>query len=96
MAFVGIVVKPGKAGVFVPPPENWNLHLSQASLPATVKENTRVSVLAKANSEDDGVIICTLNAGKADSVPLDLFFDHYAEFTLLGASAGVEVHLSGE
>jgi FK506-binding nuclear protein len=96
MAFWGLVVKPGKESPYVPPPENWTLHLSQASLPATTKENTRVSILAKLNSEDPGVIICTLNAGKTDSVPLDLFFDRYVEFKVLGGAAGVEVHLSGE
>lgn len=99
MAFFGLVVKAGsKPAVFVPPPEAWNLHLSQASLPATVKEGTRVSVKCKYGSGDESgeeVIICTLAAGKLDSVSLDLFFDRYAEFTLVGNAQGVEVHLSG-
>uniref|UniRef100_A0A7S0WTS9 FK506-binding protein n=1 Tax=Chlamydomonas leiostraca TaxID=1034604 RepID=A0A7S0WTS9_9CHLO len=95
MAFWGLVVKPGKDNAYVPPPENHNLHLSQAALPASIKDNTRVSVLAKRGADDEGVIICTLKAGTQDSVPLDLFFDRYAEFHIVGPQTGVEVHLSG-
>ena len=78
MSFYGAVVKPGKPAPFVPPPEEWALHLSQASLPASVKEGKRVSLLVK-DQEGHQFILCTLKAGTTDSVPLDLFFNEYAE-----------------
>lgn len=113
MAFWGAVVKPGKPHAFVPPPEDWNLHLSQASqglnccfvfacyidavqtlqglvltdklptlcrdcsqaaLEPTVKEGVRVSVAVKSDEKDDPIIVCTLTAGRQDTVLLDMFF----------------------
>eukprot|EP00195_Chlamydomonas_chlamydogama_P005861 CAMPEP_0202904994 /NCGR_PEP_ID=MMETSP1392-20130828/32009_1 /ASSEMBLY_ACC=CAM_ASM_000868 /TAXON_ID=225041 /ORGANISM="Chlamydomonas chlamydogama, Strain SAG 11-48b" /LENGTH=452 /DNA_ID=CAMNT_0049592893 /DNA_START=45 /DNA_END=1403 /DNA_ORIENTATION=- len=95
MAFFGAVVKPGKPTPSVPHSEGWNLHLSQAALPATVPEGRRVS-LAVQHEKDKPIIVATLVAGKADSVPLDLFFDEYVEFTLQGNNLDkVEVHISG-
>jgi FK506-binding nuclear protein len=91
MTFYGAVVKAGKPTPFVPPPEDWALHLSQASLPASVKEGKRVSLLVK-DQEGHEYIICTLKAGTTDSVPLDLFFSEYAEFSVHGDA---DVHITG-
>lgn len=79
--FYGAVIAPGKPTAYVPPPEDWNLHLSQAALSADVPDGTRVSLLAKLR-EEEPVIIATLTAGKLDSVPLDLFFEEYVEFSV--------------
>jgi FK506-binding nuclear protein len=89
--FYGAVVKPGKPTVFVPPPEEHALHLSQAALAASVKDGTRVSLLAKVGTEDP-IIICTLCAGRSDTVALDQFFSEYTELTVEGKT---EVHISG-
>ncbi len=69
MAFYGSVLKPGKTVPYVPPPEEWVLHLSQASLPATVAVGKRVSLLVN-HKDETPVIIATLTAGHQDSVPL--------------------------
>jgi hypothetical protein len=67
--FFGSVIKPGKPVPLVPHQEGWALHLSQASLPATVPEKSRVSLLVKVQGEDP-VVLCTLCAGVADTVLL--------------------------
>jgi hypothetical protein len=69
MAFFGCVVKQGRATPFVPPPDDWQLHLSAAALPATVPEGKRVSLLAK-HKDEQPVIIATLRAGTLDTVAL--------------------------
>lgn len=91
MSFYGAIVKPGKSVPYVPPPEEWGLHLSQAALPATTKEGKRVSLMVKDQSGSE-YIMCTLKAGSQDSVPLDLFFHTYAEFRVVGDA---EVHITG-
>lgn len=67
--FFGGVVNPGKPVPLVPHPEGWALHLSQASLPASVKEKSRVSLLIQVQGEEP-VVLCTLCAGVADTVLL--------------------------
>jgi hypothetical protein len=67
--FFGGVIKPGKPVPVVPHPEGWALHLSQASLPATVPEKSRVSLLIQVQGEDP-VVLCTLCAGVSDTVLL--------------------------
>lgn len=89
--FYGAVVKPDKGTVYVPPPEEYILHLSQAALPATVKEGTRASVLVQI-ADEDPIVVCTLCAGRLDTVPLDQYISEYAEFTVSGKA---EVHLTG-
>ena len=69
MAFFGCVVKQGRATPFVPPPDDWQLHLSAAALPATVAEGKRVSVLAK-HKDEEPLVIATLRAGTLDTVAL--------------------------
>ena len=56
MAFWQAVVKGGKPTAFVPPPENWILHLSQACLPATVPEGARCSVQVKTADQGKGFL----------------------------------------
>ncbi|KAF5842674.1 hypothetical protein DUNSADRAFT_5750 [Dunaliella salina] len=93
--FFGQVACPGRATPFVPggSPNDSILHLSQASVLATVKEGKRASLMAKFGSSDaEPVCLATLTAGRQDSVPLDIFLDRYTEFSVLG---DVEVHLSG-
>ena len=87
MAFYGAIVKPGKALPFVPPPDNWNLHLSQAALLASVPEGHRVSLCVR-HQDEAPIVVCTLVAGRLDSVLLDLYFSRYSEFTgeLAGSS----------
>jgi hypothetical protein len=53
----------------VPHQEGWALHLSQASLPASAKEKSRVSLLIKVDGEEP-VVLCTLCAGVSDTVLL--------------------------
>ena len=77
--FYGATVAPGKATAFVPPPDDWNLHLSQAALPADATSQ-RVSLLAKLR-EEEPVVLCTLTAA-APTAALDLFFDEYVEFSV--------------
>jgi hypothetical protein len=67
--FYGGVINPGKPVPLVPHPEGWALHLSQASLPASVKEKSRVSLLIKVQGEEP-VVLCTLSAGVSDTVLL--------------------------
>lgn len=81
MAFFGAVLKPGKATPQVPHPEEYNLHLSQACLSASVPKGKRVSLLVN-HEEEDPVVIATLVAGQQDTVCLDLFFSEYVEWTL--------------
>lgn len=59
MSFYGAVVRPTQATPFVPPPEDWVLHLSQAALAADVPEGKRVSLLVK-HADEEPTIICTL------------------------------------
>lgn len=73
-AFYGVCVTPKKAIPFVPPPEEAKLHLSQATLEGNLKAGESVTVWAK--TEDTHVIICRLTGGVAESIPLDLIFDH--------------------
>ncbi|MEW5319409.1 MAG: hypothetical protein WDW38_010563 [Sanguina aurantia] len=89
--FYGAIIKPGKPTAFVPPPDmSMHLHLSQATLSASVPEGKRVSLMLK--MEEQEIIIATLTAGRLDSVNLDLFLGEYAEFSVTG---GYEVHLAG-
>jgi hypothetical protein len=81
MAFFGAIVKPGKATPLVPHPEDYNLHLSQACLSAATPKGQRVSLLVH-HEGDEPVVVATLSAGTLDSIPLDLFFSEYVEFTL--------------
>lgn len=82
MAFFGAVVKPGKPTPQVPHPDDgFNLHLSQACLLATTPKGKRVSLLVNHEGEPP-IVIATLVAGQVDSVPLDLFFSEYVEWTL--------------
>lgn len=67
--FSATVVNPGKTSPLVPHPEGFALHLSQASLSASVKEKTRVSLMIKV-ADEEPVILCTLCAGVNDTVPL--------------------------
>lgn len=94
--FYGAVIAPGKSTAYVPPPEDWNLHLSQAALPVDAKDGSRVSLSAKMRDEEP-VIIATLTAGRLDSVPLDLFFEEYVEFSVQvgGAAPGHGLPLVG-
>ncbi|GIL45223.1 hypothetical protein Vafri_2530 [Volvox africanus] len=92
MAFWSAIVKPGKPHPYVPPPEEWNLHLSQAAIAPTVPEGRRVALAVKTDPEDEAVIICTLAAGCADTAALDLFFSQYTEFSVIGEH---ELHLTG-
>lgn len=89
--FFGGVVNPGKPVPLVPHPEGWALHLSQASLPASVKEKSRVSLLIQVQGEEP-VVLCTLCAGVADTVLLDQFVAEYAELSVQGSGP---VHLTG-
>lgn len=81
MAFFGAVVKPGSPSPLVPHPEEYNLHLSAACLPATVPKGKRVSLLVN-HEDEEPVVIATLVAGTFDTAALDLFFSEYVEFTL--------------
>ncbi|GLI66046.1 hypothetical protein VaNZ11_009756 [Volvox africanus] len=92
MAFWSAIVKPGKPHAFVPPPEEWNLHLSQAALAPTVPEGRRVALAVKTDPEDEAIIICTLAAGRGDTAVLDLFFSQYTEFFVIGEH---ELYLTG-
>lgn len=73
MTFWGGIARPSRTCPFVPPPDGYSLHLSQASLPPSTKEGTRVALLARIEEEQE-VILATLCAGRQDSVSLDLFF----------------------
>ncbi|KAG2490536.1 hypothetical protein HYH03_010930 [Edaphochlamys debaryana] len=92
MAFWGAVVKPGKPHAFVPPPEDWNLHLSQAALEPSVPEGKRVALAVKPDPQDDPIIVATLTAGRTDTAVLDMFFSQYAEFSVMG---DYPLHLTG-
>jgi hypothetical protein len=90
--FYSAIVRPGKAAAYVPPPEEHMLHLSQACLAHDVPEGTRVSLLVKSDRGEEAALLCTLCAGRQDTVPLDQYLAHYAEFSVAGGAA---VHLSG-
>jgi hypothetical protein len=90
--FYRAAVAPGKPAVFVPPPEEHMLHLSQAALPHDVPEGTRVSLMVRHGDDDVPALLCTLCAGRLDTVALDQFFSHYCEFTVAGNAT---IHLSG-
>jgi hypothetical protein len=91
--FYKAVVKPGgKPAVFVPPPEEHMLHLSQAALPHDVPPGTRASLMVTPGRDEEAVVLCTLCAGGLDTVPLDQFFSHYTEFTVAG---GAPIHITG-
>lgn len=89
--FYSGVVAPGKPAVYVPPPSEHMLHLSQAALPHDAPVGTRVSLLVRLGDEPPAVL-CTLCAGRQDTIPLDQFLSGYAEFTVAGNAT---VHLSG-
>eukprot|EP00882_Tetradesmus_deserticola_P019029 GHRQ01020471.1.p2 GENE.GHRQ01020471.1~~GHRQ01020471.1.p2 ORF type:complete len:126 (+),score=29.36 GHRQ01020471.1:668-1045(+) len=67
--FFGGVINPGKPVPLVPHPEGWALHISQACLPASVKEKSRVSLLIKVQGEEP-VALRTLCAGVSDTALL--------------------------
>lgn len=90
--FYRAVVAPKKPAVFVPPPEEHMLHLSQAALPHDVKEGTRASLLVRFDPNEEPAVLCTLCAGRLDTVALDQFFSHYCEFSVAGNAT---IHLSG-
>jgi hypothetical protein len=90
--FYSATVAPNKPAVYVPPPEEHMLHLSQACLAHDVREGTRVSLLARVGPGEEPALLCTLTAGRLDTVALDQFFAHYVEFTVAGNAT---VHLSG-
>lgn len=90
--FYRAAVKPGRPAPFVPPPEEHMLHLSQAALAHDVPEGTRASLLVKTGPEEAPALLCTLCAGRLDTVCLDQFFSHYAEFSVAG---GATIHISG-
>lgn len=126
--FYRAVARPGKPAVFVPPPDEHFLHLSQArgapapaarcripdrpnahdhtptrphahgptraqaALAHDVPEGTRASLLVRFDPEEEPALLCTLTAGRLDTVALDQFLAHYAEFTVAGGAA---IHLSG-
>lgn len=74
MSFYGAIVKPGRPVPFVPPAqEDWNLHLSQAALPPTVKAGTRVALAISHGDGEEPIILCTLTAGQCDTANLDIF-----------------------
>lgn len=53
--FYGAIVKPGKPTAFVPPGEgSLHLHLSQATLSASVPEGKRVSLQLKMEDQEVG------------------------------------------
>lgn len=79
MAFWGTVVKPGKSTAYVPPPEDWSLHLSQVAIAPTVPEGQRVALVATTDPNDEPLILCTLTAGRVDTAPLDLFFSQVCD-----------------
>lgn len=85
--FYGVIVKPGgKPTVFAPPPEPWALHLSQAALPPSAKEGTRTALKVQLGPNEEPVILCTLTAGRLDTIALDQFITQYAEFVIEGPS----------
>lgn len=68
------------------------LHLSQACLPHDAPEGTRASLLVRFEEGEEPAVLCTLCAGRLDTVALDQFVTHYAEFTVAGNAT---IHLSG-
>lgn len=68
------------------------LHLSQACLAHDVPEGKRASLLVRFDENEEPAVLCTLCAGRQDTVPLDQFFSHYCEFSVAG---GATIHLSG-
>ncbi|CAK0787871.1 hypothetical protein CVIRNUC_011093 [Coccomyxa viridis] len=90
--FYGVEVTPGKTSAFVPPPIDAQLHLSQATLSLDAKDGERVGVTAKVDEDGPDVLICSLREGASESQSLDLIFDSYAEFKVVGSAS---VHLSG-
>eukprot|EP00878_Enallax_costatus_P035408 GHUV01039466.1.p1 GENE.GHUV01039466.1~~GHUV01039466.1.p1 ORF type:complete len:134 (-),score=23.41 GHUV01039466.1:314-715(-) len=89
--FYGKVVKAGKPLPLVPHPDGYSLHLSQASLSASVKEGSRSSLLIKL-ADEEPVVLCTLRAGAQDTVLLDQFLDEYAELSVDGKDS---IHVTG-
>lgn len=89
--FYGKIVKAGKPQPLVPHPDGYSLHLSQASLSASAKEGTRVSLLIKVGDEEP-VVLCTLRAGAQDTVLLDQFLSEYAELSVEGKDS---IHVTG-
>ncbi|PRW20488.1 peptidyl-prolyl cis-trans isomerase FKBP53 [Chlorella sorokiniana] len=92
MAFWGCEVKPGKATPFVPPPEASKLHLSQACLSTKAKPGSKAALKVKVGDEGQPLLVCSLREGATESVPLDLIFDQYTEFSVEGAAP---IHLTG-
>jgi hypothetical protein len=90
--FYGAVVKGGKPTVCVPHSDGYALHLSQATLPASVRTGTRVSLVIKVGT-DEPVTLCTLTAGTSDTILLDQFLTEYTEFSLQPPTG--EVHVTG-
>ena len=70
--FFSRVLSPGKKISVMPHADGFPLHLSQASIPADVAAGTRVSVLIGSDRLQQ-VVLCTLCAGRQDSVMLDQF-----------------------
>lgn len=61
--FYGAIIKPGKPTAFVPPPDmSMHLHLSQATLSASVPEGKRVSLMLKMEEQE---VWATLFRGRA-------------------------------
>ena len=92
--FWGIVVKPGKTGAFVPPPDGSRLHLSQACVAGTPKSGERVSLLLKSGDEDEEgqFKVAGFIGLQSETIGLDLVLESYAEFSVDGKHP---VHLTG-
>lgn len=89
--FYGKVVTAGKPLPLVPHPDGYSLHLSQASLPASLPKGSRLSLLIKV-ADEEPVVLCTLCAGAQDTVLLDQFLDEYAELSVAGNDS---IHITG-
>ena len=65
---------------------------AQATLAMDAQPGQKVGLLAKVSEEDEGTLLCALREGGTESQSLDLIFDSYTEFSVVGDAA---IHLSG-